>query len=72
MKSRTKKMLAIGRALALVSQLAISFITPIFLGIYTLKRFNIDSEGFNLLAILVGTAVGISSAFGLLLRSYKS
>ena len=75
MKNKTKKLLATGRAIALISQLAISFVTPIFIGLYAVRYFAKGGEPnkyWSLFAIVVGTLIGISSAFGLLAQNYKT
>lgn len=75
MNKKTKNLLGISRGIALVTQLAISFVTPIFLGILAVRYFAKGGEPnkyWMLFAIVVGTLIGISSSFGLLAQSYKT
>lgn len=75
MNKKTKNLLATGRAFALITQLAISFVTPIFVGLYAVKYFSKGAEPskyWSLTAIILGSLIGISSAFGLLAQSYRS
>ncbi len=66
--------LEVGKGLALVSQLGISFLMPIFLFIWAAKkaveRWNLSSIVI-ILAVLLGVAVGASSVWKLLQDSNK-
>lgn len=66
MSGKSKKFLAIGKSISLVTQLAISFITPIFIGLYLVRKYTADNKTLSLIAILFGTLIGITSTFGLL------
>ena len=67
-RDHKKYNLEVGRGLALISQLGISFLMPIFLFIWGAKkaveRWSLP-KGVILLAVLLGIGVGASSAYRL-------
>lgn len=72
-KDNKKVNFEISKGLALISQLAISFLLPVFFSIWASKRlvarWNL-SNGYILLALLLGVAIGCSSVYHVIASAY--
>lgn len=72
-KSIRKVNWEIGKGLALVSQIAISFLLPLIFSIWLtrgmVRRWNLGN-GYIVLGILIGLGVGISSVYNLIANMY--
>lgn len=62
------------KGLSLLSQLSISFLTPVFLFGFSASRL-VNKYGFSkitvVIAVLLGVVVGISSVYGLIKSTYS-
>ncbi len=72
-KNNRKLNFEIGKGLALLTQLSISFLVPLFLSIWATqelaKRWQLGS-GFVIFGILLGVSVGASSAYNMIAGAY--
>lgn len=72
-KSDQKVNFEIGKGFALVSQIAISFLMPVLFSLWLtrglVRRWNLGN-GYIVLGLLLGIAVGMSSVYHLIVRMY--
>lgn len=72
-KNNRKLNFEISKGIALLTQLSISFLLPVFLGIWATrslaKRWQLG-EGFVIFGIMVGIVIGASSVYSLISKSY--
>lgn len=71
--NNAKDALKIAKGIALVTQISISLLMPVFLSIYCsrylIQRYNF-SKFINIIAIILGLLIGLSSVYSLVYKNF--